>query len=631
MSQSLSRFSGKQHLEMLERKLSNQNLLKLEAEHQKKSLQQFSKFQISSVNQKNSRQKTISEDSDFNTEPDSTNISNNPKLKMLGNKSESSLEDLKSQNNNTANENATDSSNNSLDARKISQSEEDLTNLRFEQYKTTKLIQTVKMIKQSITKQFPKLDGDHHVLVIGAHDVGKSSLINSLWLSMTGETEERAPPVGKPYNYASIPIYKRRAKYIHSKGITLKGGSLQFWDTRGFHKIYNLSLLATLFRFILEGRMPPSYFHQALMLDEKTIEKNCKKIEINRNNMYKAVVFVERENPSPETYSQTQKLAKGLQMGLSRSKFHAVKSIPIIRVKNFAQQEVSSLGKESLEKLFKREHSLDVIKNSQPAKLLGQGQSQPNVSNIPNTVIEETNKTTLFNAATEPKSICNQNQSSLPSKIIPQPYPSNSLSKATITSVSSCESLCEVGMPSRQHNIESYCWSVNYTEFDVEEIDKNRDQVTNRPNQRKSIQEDKIPEEPSQEEKATGSNETQEKERDEEDDENDKNETYDECATNDFILKWNAKPSQRFEFSYRLAPAVEELSPEKHLSLLLFLNNLLTIIVHPDGPESRKWRFNKDSVSISDQQISCTTILKNLMNVKNMSALSSINRRRTGN
>merc|ERR1719220_3451439 len=100
-----------------------------------------------------------------------------------------------------------------------------------------KLISEVDKVKTKITKQFPKLSGEHNVLVIGAHDVGKSSLINSLWLSMTGETEERSPPVGKPYNYAPIPIYRRKTTYSPKSGIRINGGSLKFWDTRGFQKV----------------------------------------------------------------------------------------------------------------------------------------------------------------------------------------------------------------------------------------------------------------------------------------------------------------------------------------------------------------------------------------------------------
>ena len=448
-----------------------------------------------------------------------------------------------------------------------------------------KLISEVDKVKTKITKQFPKLSGEHNVLVIGAHDVGKSSLINSLWLSMTGETEERSPPVGKPYNFAAVPIYRRRSQYSRNGGIRINGGSLQFWDTRGFHKIHSVSLLATLFRFILEGRMPSAYFHQALMLQEQVIIKNCKKIEINRNKIYKAIVFIERENPTEEMEEQTQKLAQALKMGLARSKFHAVKNIPVIRVKNGAEKEVRGLGK-------------------------------------------------------------------------------------SMTSVSSVESLNEVGMPGRQHNIESYTWSVNYTDYDLDEIDtdedleyvtksnaercdaeqnyehdsgtgensnenseainikigstsksSNNDDNTNtdinnnnietnanknnnqakipqiKNNSKTTFQISQINETPNENQ---NQNENHQNEIDEDDEEPQEN--------NNFYLKMNIKPSNRFEFSYRLGPDEHEITPEKHLSLLLFLSNLLTIMVYPDGNESKKWRMDKSAVSVSDRQIGCSKV-----------------------
>jgi len=485
-----------------------------------------------------------------------------------------------------------------------------------------RLIREVNQVKGRIKRQFPELQGDHDVLVIGAHDVGKSSLINSLWLSMTGETEERSPPVGKPYNFAAVPIYRRKATYSATSGIRLNGGSLQFWDTRGFQKIHKLSMLATLFRFILEGRMPPSYFHQALMLEEAKVIKNCKRIDISKANFYKAVVFIERERPTVEMEMQTQKLADALRLGLSRSKFHAVKTIPIIRVKNGAEREVKSLAKSQ-----------------------------------------------------------------------------------TITSVSSCESLCDVGMPARQHNIESYTWSVNYTDYDLDEIESDDPQEkSNAPNVERIpvkdaqkyyadhtirnntctgnlnsshmdisslSQEDEVEEndastsikmklggdtsedndldlstgEPGQieciqEESETDVRRENEQDKDCEDEEENEEEDEEEATDsgadttennndNQFLLKMNIKPSNRFEFSYRLGPAVEELSPEKHLSLLLFLNNLLTIICHPESQESKKWRFdkqmlNKNNLPREQQAIGCKSAFKNMLMFNNR-------RGRTGN
>merc|ERR1712176_549597 len=95
-------------------------------------------------------------------------------------------------------------------------------------------------------------------------------------------------------------------------------------------------------------------------------------------------------------------------------------------------------------------------------------------------------------------------------------------------------------------------------------------------------------------------NENHQNEIDEDDEEPQEN--------NNFYLKMNIKPSNRFEFSYRLGPDEHEITPEKHLSLLLFLSNLLTIMVYPDGNESKKWRMDKSAVSVSDRQIGCSKV-----------------------
>jgi len=205
------------------------------------------------------------------------------------------------------------------------------------------ILQKVDFFKHKISKQLKSLIGDHNVLVIGAHDVGKSSLINSVWLSMTGETEERSPPSGTAYKFSSIPMYQRRASYDDKTGNRVHSAGLKFWDTRGFEKIHDLSHLATIFRFILEGRMHHTYFHQALMLSEERIKENCRKIISNRTKVFKAILFVEKMNPSPQMIAETARLGDAIQSALARSKFYSVKNVPVIRVMNGAEEKVKSI------------------------------------------------------------------------------------------------------------------------------------------------------------------------------------------------------------------------------------------------------------------------------------------------
>ena len=58
------------------------------------------------------------------------------------------------------------------------------------------IYQNVDLVKEDIKRKLPQVYHENNVLVFGAHNVGKSSLINSIWLAMTGESQERSPPVG---------------------------------------------------------------------------------------------------------------------------------------------------------------------------------------------------------------------------------------------------------------------------------------------------------------------------------------------------------------------------------------------------------------------------------------------------
>jgi len=348
----------------------------------------------------------------------------------------------------------------------------------------TKTFNKIQQSKSTISKFLQKLTGDNNVLILGAHNVGKSSLINSLWLAMTGETEERSPPVGIPYNYQAVPLYSRRAtkSRLH--------GNLTMWDTRGLQKVQNESLLASIFRFILEGRFDESYFKQSLIIEEKKIKKNCKKKQPCLNNFFKAIIFIERHDADDIMRIQTEKLARVLRLALSRSHWNAVKNIPILRVLNGVELDC----------------------------------------------------------------------------------------KVGLSSVSSVESLCSIGLPALAHTVENYEWKIKFSNVNVEEGEIDEGFLT------------------------AGSSESIEVFDDENDlGKRDEKNINDETSDNDpeQVVENSTVGKSRFEYAYRQGP--ENTSLDKDLNLLLFLQNLLDCVSNPNSSEHRKWRFDREYINVSDQ------------------------------
>lgn len=344
---------------------------------------------------------------------------------------------------------------------------------------TKDLFNRLDTVKGNIQQKLPHIYHDNNVLVIGAHNVGKSSLINSVWLAMSGQNEERAPPVGVTFHLGHHKLYTRDPRYSKERGVRFPGGSVQLWDTRGFHLIHEESKAALIMQYLLEGRLDRTFFHQALMLDEEKLKQRFSRAEVSPRKHYKAIIFVERKDATDEQLEQTERLAKIVQLALAKSQFNKIKNMPVIRALNGADDEVKQLAK--VERLM--------------------------------------------------------------------------------SNVSSTESLNEIGLSPKTHNLESYQWRVEYEGFDDEGF--GNDQATGARNS--------IPELDEENQTASDSDE---------------------------------EISQRFEFSNRYGPDV--INPEQHLSLLLFLNDLLQVLIDPNCESAKAWRLEKDKLASVTSASACT-------------------------
>lgn len=340
----------------------------------------------------------------------------------------------------------------------------------------------VSEVKNQIKSNLPKVYHDNNVLVLGARNVGKSSLINSVWLAMTGESEERAPPVGVTFHLGCHKLYGREARYSRDRGVRLPGGSINLWDTRGIHLVHEEEKVALILQYLLEGRLERSFFHQALILPIDKLKSRFHNTEVSTKKHWKAVIFVERKNADEKMRTQTERLGRILQSALSKSKFHSIKNLPVLRTLNGAEEEVKNIS------------------------------------------------TTL---------------------------------RANKSSIGSTESLTEVGLPRQWHPIESYQWQIQYESVDDEGFNTASD-----------------------------------------------NESVDLADM----------PSMRFEFNNRKAPC--QIYPEQHLSLLLFLNDLLQVLIDPNSEASKNWRLEK-YLAVAPENPSCFNILKLLFN-KDASRLSDV-------
>lgn len=187
-----------------------------------------------------------------------------------------------------------------------------------------------------------------NVLVIGPHDSGKTTLINSLLMSVTGDWSDRAPyGCGRRHNLAPVVLYEnpehhRRCrtrsdnhhsgrhprKHYHFDPTWKRSaddpcGRVVMWDTRGFENIYSGEHQALLLRYILEGRLHPQNLQQALLLSDETCKKRYKNVV--KDNQIDLILYVAAADEKPDL-----KLFRAIQKARGESKDEKIKKTPVL-------------------------------------------------------------------------------------------------------------------------------------------------------------------------------------------------------------------------------------------------------------------------------------------------------------
>jgi GTPase SAR1 family protein len=200
--------------------------------------------------------------------------------------------------------------------------------------------------KHIVTSSLKYITDPLNVLVIGPQNSGKTTLINSLLMSVTREWADRAQyGVGRNHTLAPVVLYenpdhhKRTRTMSDSRGRhqahtrhrhfdpTWKRahddpcGRVVFWDTRGFHDIHDDHHQALLLRYILEGRLHPQNLSQALLLPDEV----CKKRYRNaiKDNQIDLILYVSAADDEPD-----RKLFRAMRRAKEESKDEKTKSNP---------------------------------------------------------------------------------------------------------------------------------------------------------------------------------------------------------------------------------------------------------------------------------------------------------------
>jgi len=185
-----------------------------------------------------------------------------------------------------------------------------------------------------------------NVLVIGPHDSGKTTLINSLLMSVTGDWSDRAPyGIGRSHNLGPVVLYENpdhhrrcrtrsdnsgryQKRHYHHDPTWKRGendpcGRVVMWDTRGFEKIYDDNHQALLLRYILEGRLQRENLQQALLLSDEICKKRYKNVV--KDNQIDLILYVASAEERPDL-----KLFKALQKAKLDSKDEKARNCPIL-------------------------------------------------------------------------------------------------------------------------------------------------------------------------------------------------------------------------------------------------------------------------------------------------------------
>lgn len=200
-----------------------------------------------------------------------------------------------------------------------------------------------------IRKALQYINDPLNVLVIGPHDSGKTTLINSLLMSVTGEWVDRAPyGTGRAHNLNPIVLYENpehhrrrrtvseannsgyKPRHRHFDPLWKRAaddhcGRVVMWDTRGFDSIHDEGHQALLLRYILEGRLHPTLLSQALLLPDEICKKRYR--TPTKDNQIDMILYVAAANDRPNV-----NLFKAIIRAKEESKDEKAMKCPIMLV-----------------------------------------------------------------------------------------------------------------------------------------------------------------------------------------------------------------------------------------------------------------------------------------------------------
>jgi len=163
------------------------------------------------------------------------------------------------------------------------------------------------------------LDTNLNVLVLGAKDSGKSSLINSMNMALMQEWQDVAKMCpGRRHTMDDCVMFKQENR---------RTGRVVFRDARGFDELYDDEQLAIILRYILEGRIPSRALTYVLLMSAQSIKHYFHRVEEPHRSRIDLVLFVSDPTTPPCT-----RLLKLLQQAICRSKQTFIKDIPVVSV-----------------------------------------------------------------------------------------------------------------------------------------------------------------------------------------------------------------------------------------------------------------------------------------------------------
>lgn len=198
-----------------------------------------------------------------------------------------------------------------------------VSNPKDEEEAWTKTIEQIILLLENMVE-------DKKILVIGGKSFNphqgvtnlSTEFINSLSMALKQESTEILTPSVKDNDVREAVIYQRPATNMKQP---LK---VTFYDTSAFSTIHDQEKLATLIRFLLEGKLKPSEFRPNLFKSEAELRKHYKNIEVKSSKIFKAVIYLEDDSNDGDAIILADLITKAIK----RSDKRLVNTIPVIRV-----------------------------------------------------------------------------------------------------------------------------------------------------------------------------------------------------------------------------------------------------------------------------------------------------------